>query len=75
MPGISVEKLTEYAWLLGRDDVVATMNRADYVQYGAPKVKAFALGLGLPWPEDDEELERMAYGEPCQPGCEGGCGR
>lgn len=73
--GRSVEKLTEYAWLLGRDDVVTAMNRADYAQYGAPKVKAFAVGLALPWPDADTELERMADGDPCEPGCESGCGR
>lgn len=70
----SVEKLREYAWLLGRDDVVAAMDEADYAQYGAPQVKAFAVGMGMPWPEA-EILTRMADGEPCEPGCESGCGR
>lgn len=69
----SVDKLTEYAWLAGRDDVVAAMGAARYEQYGAPKVKAFALGMGLPWP-DDPELERMANGLPCEDGCPSGCG-
>jgi hypothetical protein len=70
----SVEKLREYAWLLGRDDVVAAMDEADYAQYGAPQVKAFAVGMGLTWP-DIPDLARMANGEPCEPGCESGCGR
>jgi hypothetical protein len=68
----SVDKLTEYAWLLGRDDVVAAMDEADYPQYGAPKVKAFAEGMGWPWP-DGEALARMASGEACEPGCQEGC--
>lgn len=69
----SVQKLTEYAWLLGRDDVVTAMNAADYPQYGAPKVKAFADGMGWPWPAD-AELARMADGLPCTEDCYGGCG-
>jgi hypothetical protein len=69
----SVEKLGEYAWLLGRDDVVAAMAAADYPQYGAPKVKAFAEGMGWPWPPD-AGLARMAEGLPCTEDCYGGCG-
>lgn len=71
----SASKLTEYAWLLGRDDVVAAMGEADYPQYGAPKVKAFALGMGWAdlWPSE-LFLERMAAGDYCEPGCDSGCG-
>jgi len=70
--GRSVDKLREMAWLLGRDDVMAAMDKADYQNYGAPKIKAFAEGMGLPWP-DDEDLARMALGYPCTDDCEGGC--
>jgi len=70
----SVDKLGEYAWLLGRDDVVAAMDAADYPQYGAPKVRAFAVGMDWSWP-DDPDLARMAAGEPCEPGCVEGCGQ
>lgn len=69
----SVDKLGEFAWLLGRDDVVTAMQAAEYAQYGAPQVKAFAAGFGLPWP-DEPEMVRMAAGEPCVPGCDAGCG-
>ncbi|MEV4093843.1 hypothetical protein [Streptosporangium saharense] len=68
----SVLKLTEYAWLLGQDDIVAAMEAADYPQYGAPKVKAFGLGLGLEWPTT-EAMTRMAAGEPCRLDCDEGC--
>lgn len=71
----SVDKLGEYAWLLSRADVLAAMDAADYEQYGAPKVKAFALGMGWPWPADVVGLNRMADGEPCVGGCEDGCNR
>jgi hypothetical protein len=72
--GRSVDKLREWAWLLCRDDVVQAMDVAEYPQYGAPKVKAFALGLGWPWPSDNAALERMATGLPCVPDCASGCG-
>lgn len=68
----SVQKLTEYAWLLGRDDVVAAMDEAEYAQYGAPKVKVFAEMLGYAWP-DEPDLNNMAAGRPCEPHCDMGC--
>lgn len=70
----NIDKLTEYAWLLRLDDVVVAMDAADFTQYGAPKVKAFADGMGLPWP-DDEDLVRMVAGLPCTDECEDGCSR
>lgn len=69
----SVAKLREYAWLMGRDDVVEAMDAEGYPQYGAPQVRAFAKTLGWPWP-DDEMADRMANGNPCRPDCEDGCG-
>ncbi|MEU7176071.1 hypothetical protein ABZ949_31815 [Micromonospora tulbaghiae] len=48
----SVDKLSELAWLLGRDDVVAAMGHAGYPMYGAPAVKAFAGGFGWPFHDD-----------------------
>ena len=70
--GRSVDKLGEFAWLLGRDDLVVAMDEADYPQYGAPKVKAFADGMGWPWP-DSPDLARMADGLPCENDCVWGC--
>jgi hypothetical protein len=43
----SVIKLREYAWLAGRDDVVAAMDAADYTPYGAPKVALFGQAFGF----------------------------
>lgn len=73
----SVIKLREFAWLLGRDDVVQAMDAAEYPQYGAPKVRAFAHGMGWAFGSDDarEALDRMAQGVECWPGCGEGCGR
>jgi len=73
----SVSKLAEYAWLLGRDDLVEQMDAAPYPQYGVPKlvVVAEGLGLSLPLGGDLDALARMARGLPCRPGCDEGCGR
>lgn len=53
--GISAErstiKLREMAWLAGRDDIVKAMDDAEYPNYGEPKVRAFAEGMGLDWPD------------------------
>jgi len=43
----SVIKLREYAWLMGRDDVVAAMDAAPYPSYGAPKVAVFGEAFGF----------------------------
>ena len=70
----SVSKLREFAWLLGRDDVVEAMDKAGYAQYGAPKLLAFAVGMDLPV-STDRAFQRMAAGQLCRPACEDGCGR
>ncbi|GIG86951.1 hypothetical protein [Plantactinospora endophytica] len=76
----SVDKLTELAWLLGRDDVMSAIDNADYPKYGAPKVEAFADGLGWPFADTIDHpqlrlmLTRMAAGLQCDPaGCAFGC--
>lgn len=50
----SVVKLREYAWLLGRDDVVTAMDEAEYAPYGEPKIRAFGAGMGWPWLVGDD---------------------
>ncbi|MET9222422.1 hypothetical protein ABZX65_27160 [Streptomyces sp. NPDC003300] len=42
----SVIKLREFAWLMGRDDVIAAMDAAPYPEYGAPKVAVFGQLMG-----------------------------
>ncbi len=72
----SVQKLSAWAWLMGRDDIVEFMERDNnYAQYGAPAVKHFAKEMGFNWPDDDKALERMAAGQPCEDNCMEGCGR
>ncbi|MEU8332177.1 hypothetical protein AB0J14_35210 [Micromonospora arborensis] len=76
----AVNKLTELAWLLGREDVVTAVNAAPYPMYGAPKITVFAEGLGWPLhsraqdPDGRAAFTRMAAGQPCSPdGCDWGC--
>ena len=73
--GRSIDKLTEWIWLLGRDDVVEAIELAAYEQYGVPKLVAICEAMGWPIPEG-EDVKRMAQGLPCRPdGCDEGCGR
>lgn len=67
--GRSVEKLNAWSWLMGFEP-----SDAPYAQYGVPILKDLAERHGYPWPEDDEELARMAEGKPCHEGCREGCG-
>lgn len=69
----SVTKLTEFAWLLGDEALVAEIERTSYPQYGAPKLKLVCERLGFPVP-DAEPLQRMMRGEPCRDDCDEGCG-
>lgn len=68
----SVEKITEFAWLLGRDDVLEAMEAAAYAQYGAPKLHAACKLLGWNVPSD-KATAHMIAGLPCTEGCEEGC--
>lgn len=69
--GRSVEKMTEYCWLLGHD--VKPIEEAGYAQYGAPKLKVVAGLLGAPVPTS-KALVNMMNGEPCGADYECGCG-
>lgn len=66
----SVDKMTEYCWLLGDDEDV--VGNADWGQYGVGRLFAAAKFLGQPTP-DDEDLKRMAKGLPCVDDCWDGC--
>ncbi len=74
----SVEKMSEFAWLLGRDDVYSVLEETEYAPYGAPILKAWAVTYGekaqavvaAELAEDDEgELARMLDGQRCEDGC------
>jgi hypothetical protein len=77
--GRSVVKLTEFAWLLGQDELAGQMQAmADsekFAPYGAPILKHFAQHMRLPFPTDGENypMWRMGNGWPCRPDCDYGC--
>lgn len=68
----SIQKMTEYAWLLGMDDVLKKMSDTEYRMYGCPILKVISDALGAPMPDDPETLN-MINGKECRPGCEDGC--
>lgn len=70
--GRSVDKLMEFAWLLGYDKLAATMDGLPFAQYGAPAVSEFGSQLGLPFPAP-EQFRRMAHGQKCHDSCKEGC--
>lgn len=73
--GRSVQKMTEYMWLLGKDDVLEKVKTeaVGYKQYGAPILKLFSEALGAPIP-DSKDMVNMMAGKPCRPDCYKGCG-
>lgn len=72
--GRSVDKMTEFLWLMGRDDASTAMLAAPYAQYGAPRLAAACTVMGWPIPTGPE-ITNMIAGQPCRPDCEEGCGR
>ena len=68
----SVEKLTAWTWLLGRDDVLDRVQQTDYALYGCPVLRVLCEAFDFPIP-DDEGARRMMRGEPCRPDCPNGC--
>jgi len=71
--GRSIIKLAEFAWLQGRDDVVAAMDDTPYPNYGVPQLMVYARMFELPVP-NSPTLARMGQGKRCVPHCDSGCG-
>lgn len=73
--GRSVEKLAEWLWVLGEDELAARFDAAEYAQYGAPKLTVLAETWGVNHDHrNDPAWQRMVQGRPCEPGCSAGCG-
>jgi hypothetical protein len=71
--GRSVQKLREFAWLLGMDEAVAFADdENNYPNYGVPVLKHMARALGVTIPPD---IEKWEDGAMCNPHCEEGCGQ
>lgn len=70
----SVEKIEEWIWLSGDDDLMQKFLAAGYAQYGVPQLVAVCEHLGIDVPEGDD-VRRMAKGLPCEDDCISGCGQ
>lgn len=66
----SVDKMTEFLWLLNID--TTPVGEASFQNYGVPQLKVVAGLLDVPFPTD-ADLVRMADGLPCRPECDEGC--
>jgi hypothetical protein len=75
----SIVKMREWAWILAKDDLLAEIDAAGYVNYGAPKLKVICDHMGWGWADMDglssPEFTAMASGRPCQTDCSLGCDR
>lgn len=70
----SIMKLGEMVWCLGDDALTDRFEKADYEQYGAPKLAVLAEAWGLATDAmQTEAWQRMATGQPCHEGCDEGC--
>ena len=70
----SIEHFRNWLWLLGDDELLEfSGGDNNYINCGAPILKAIADKYRFDWPDDDG-LNRMARGEPCVDGCVEGCG-
>ena len=70
----SVDKMGAWAWLLGRDDIVAAMEEVPFENYGAPKLAVVCRMMDFSIPEG-QTIQNMINGLACCPSCEEGCGR
>jgi len=68
--GRSIQKLTEWVWLLGDDATLAAIEAAEYPMYGCPKLAVISRAYNLPIP-DREAVQRMIVGRSCSAGCLG----
>lgn len=75
----SVDHFRAWVFLLGTDEQLAQLESTEYEQYGVPQLAVAAEILEIPMTWDallaaSPELANMAKGEPCEPGCDSGCG-
>lgn len=70
--GRSLTKMTEYCWLLGKDDVILATQSVGRSMYGCAQLKVFSEALEVPVPTD-AATQNMIKGIECQPGCQEGC--
>ena len=63
----SIDKLTEWLWLLGEDDLLFAFEEADYQAYGAPKLQVLVDAWGAKNPDlESRKWQRMLEGGCCE---------
>ena len=73
--GRTVEKMAEWLWLLGDDELhTFAETEENFPQYGAPILLKVCEKYGFPIP-DGPEVNQMALGLKCREACDEGCGR
>jgi hypothetical protein len=72
----SVDHFDAWLWLLFDDEIYEEWAALPYENYGAPKLHKAAELLKTAWPTmlENADINRMAQGLPCRPGCDEGCG-
>lgn len=71
--GRSIQKLTEWLWILGDEEAVSFVSDdTNYLNYGAPALLYISNRYGVACPGTSAAVN-MAAGLPCEPGCEMGC--
>lgn len=56
----SVDKLGEFLWLLGEDEVLARFTAAGYAMYGAPKLAVLSDAYNRPIPDGGRQMAGRA---------------
>lgn len=75
--GRSVEKMSEWLWVLGDEELLSRFSQADYPQYGVPQLEV----VRQRYPQAVQDLsgqelamwKRMVQGAPCVDNCTEGC--
>ncbi len=70
----SIQKFTDWLWLLGDDDLLSfAEDEANFPQYGAPILSRICEKYGFEIPAG-QDVKRMIEGLSCVAGCREGCG-
>lgn len=71
--GRTITKMATWLWILEEEGLRQAVLDADHAQYGAPGLALVCERFDFPIP-DGEDVKRMIAGDPCEPGCDMGCG-
>ena len=70
----SIEKMSEWLWLLNRAELSKSFEEAEYQNYGVPKLKVICDSLKIvDFSKLDVKLQNMAKNLQCETNCYEGC--